>query len=685
MGYVYTDRLALSTPDKGECNWWYDWFRNTNIMEAVNAQDNSANCVIDGCELAVGAGVSVDITSGKISVAGTTYTVPSGNIPLTAKTTEREQYNLIYINDTGTLVVYPSTNIPTGDFVLIGVVDCDAVAAIRIGDLRRKVAQIININILPSGGQKNDVVHFDGSLWLYDPAESATDNVGTVVFGWVRQYVGAVYATWFSKLVVGGDWQPAIQAAIDIVFDTGGVVWIPEGVYIVESSVVVPQAVTLVGAGNGYNRLYVDETGLANGFQVYGSVLKLATGANTDVVVVTYVPRSGESSIDAPDKVRHQGGLVNLTIHGNKSINGDPTDTTNNTVGNGISIQGCSNVLLDDILVVRCPEDGVVISSKDYGEGSISCNNMLWGKVQSLLNQGSGFNLTGGDQQFGTMTAGRNHGHGIISNAGRSQIAKAFCWNNEESGIKISSARDVSIVSCHCYDNEQNGLHVLNTPNVTVSGGMFMNNGRDGLGGTNACGVKLDSGVDNFIIGDSALYEDSAGTQAYGLHSSDSSNTMTIGDINAYGNITANFSLLNYNNVQVHTDLSENLPKHPGFVAQGGIDLSGFSVADVKYFSGGSDGAATADAGVVTVSKTFSAYTTTVDRAVSVIVASNAPEYAIIYIRNGITTNTLTLTHSNGSIRCPNGQNVVLGSYEAVMLRAVNSTNTIWQVYGAAV
>ncbi len=47
---------------------------------------------------------------------------------------------------------------------------------------------------LPSTGEDGQSIMSDGSQWVYDSSQSAVDNGGTVVNGWVREKEGFVAA-----------------------------------------------------------------------------------------------------------------------------------------------------------------------------------------------------------------------------------------------------------------------------------------------------------------------------------------------------------------------------------------------------------------------------------------------------------------------------------------------------------
>jgi hypothetical protein len=477
-----------------------------------------------------------------------------------------------------------------------------------------------------------------------------------------------------------------LQAAIDAIWETGGgILELPEGIMVLGAAVYVWQNVFLEGVGAGYNNLYS-----STDFAVYGSAFKAKAGLNADMLTFRYRARSGESTPAAPDDVRHQGGMSKVIVWGNRSSDQSPLVRDTNTSGHGIVIEGCSNVELDEVIAVRCAEDGVVVRSYDYGAGAISPNNMVWGDVRALGNYDEGFVLAGGDQQFGTLTAGYNGGDGIQSSCANTSLSRCFAWNNRGAGVRQQGGNYSTYNQVHAYDNYLSGFINSSSEGTVINSFMFLRNGWDtGQTAANRAGILLGSGSLNVVIGNGVSGDDGlygGPYQQYGLSSSDAANTLTLGGIRYDGNVTGTTTGLTAANVRLHADTSTNRYLHPGFVAEGAIDMDGKNVFDILWLGSGADTAATFSTGVLTVPSTTCSYNTTADNtATDITPAVTAPEYAWLLLRNGTAANTLTLTHNTAKIRCPNASNVSIGPYEAVILRAVNSTNTIWQVYAAAV
>ncbi|RMG91313.1 MAG: hypothetical protein D6706_18360, partial [Chloroflexi bacterium] len=96
------------------------------------------------------------------------------------------------------------------------------------------------------------------------PGTYTDDNGITIVptggdgsTAWIRDFTGAVNAHWFGAKGDGvADDTAAIQAAINYLQTTGGVVYLPEGTYIISASLSLYSGITLKGDGPRYRYLY---------------------------------------------------------------------------------------------------------------------------------------------------------------------------------------------------------------------------------------------------------------------------------------------------------------------------------------------------------------------------------------------------------------------------------------------
>ncbi len=81
--------------------------------------------------------------------------------------------------------------------------------------------------------------------FVYDPAQSAVDDGGTVKLGWVRQYEGPVNIEWFES---DGDGTTENTAAIQAAIDVGNI-HVPKGNFYFTGTLTIPANRTISGEG----------------------------------------------------------------------------------------------------------------------------------------------------------------------------------------------------------------------------------------------------------------------------------------------------------------------------------------------------------------------------------------------------------------------------------------------------
>lgn len=142
---TFTNKLGLSNPTPGACNWDVDWYRNQFIKDALSAQNLLDNYIVSGGVLSSPSGLNIDMSEAISVIAGNQYTTSGGTLSLNAADPDEELTNWIYINDSGNVVVSDSP-ITVGNFALIGIVDTDTTSVLRQFDLRRiKLSQPVNL------------------------------------------------------------------------------------------------------------------------------------------------------------------------------------------------------------------------------------------------------------------------------------------------------------------------------------------------------------------------------------------------------------------------------------------------------------------------------------------------------------------------------------------------------------
>ena len=108
-----------------------------------------------------------------------------------------------------------------------------------------------------------------GGEFYWDATSTATANDGTIIQAtgvttgrWIRIYDGDLNTSWFGAKGDGvADDTAAIQATIDVLSTGGGQVFIPEGTYLVTSTILIDQnRIHIYGSGMGSTRIDFEPT-----------------------------------------------------------------------------------------------------------------------------------------------------------------------------------------------------------------------------------------------------------------------------------------------------------------------------------------------------------------------------------------------------------------------------------------
>lgn len=129
MANTYTDLLKLRMPALGDIGWDDEINDNTEIFEFTVAPVLKGNRIVSGLAPSDGGGLDIDIAAGTVVVNGAVYTLSA-----TTKTCTASNKNYLIVDDTGALDV--ATELPTGNFVAIAVIDTDLASILRFSDAR---------------------------------------------------------------------------------------------------------------------------------------------------------------------------------------------------------------------------------------------------------------------------------------------------------------------------------------------------------------------------------------------------------------------------------------------------------------------------------------------------------------------------------------------------------------------
>ena len=360
----------------------------------------------------------------------------------------------------------------------------------------------------------------------------------------------------------------AIQAAIDSLGNSGGTVLIPVGTYLISSTLNLTKKTTLTGEGGYFLNLYSDTN-----FTVGGTTIKLKTGSNTDMLKVQI------DSASIGDDYRSHCSIRNIQFFGNRSEAQSPSTRDNNTSGNGIVLSGVRYVTLENVIVTKCAEDGIVVQSHNYGSGVISSNNLLIRGCTLLSNYGKGISAAGGDSIMLGCSIGYNGSSGI-SASGFGLINNCLVWDNLGAGVFIASTVEAPVlVGNKIYDNDLSGINIGSTNGrAVITGNMILRNGGGSTSGVgNKSGIFIASTLTNgIVISGNEIGNNTGTTQQYGVYFNSSATRVEgFSGNNIYGNATANITLATTDNIRLHESIGTATPKHPGFLAEGNINLNG--------------------------------------------------------------------------------------------------------------
>ena len=479
----------------------------------------------------------------------------------------------------------------------------------------------------------------------------------------------------------------AIQAAIDAAYlRGGGTIYFPTGKYIVSSSIIVPQRVTLVGESLGFVNQFI-----TNDAAPKGSILFLANGSNTDVVIFRLrLDNNGgiltETALGSRNQdVRHFGGMRGMVVWGNRSANFNPAITDLNSSGAGIRIQGARYIRIEDCVAMYCAEDGVKVESRDYGTGDLPSNNLQVARVTALSNGESGFDIAGGDSTFADLHAGFNHGTGINWRMSGS-LSGGIVWNNRSHGLFLESSA-AAISGVHSYDNLLCGFRLGNGKSPSLSGCFARGNGVDEeASSNNRANFRVVAGSVGWslsgCISSAENQQKDGNITVFGYHIDNPTHAGTLDGCIDDGSTGSAFSISNPNNIKCHGGTTAQIP-HPPVIFEGNVSINTNALNNVRRLNFDSWTTVTTITSNTLPINVTSLISLDCDTPVTI----NAMTYTVgnglpfVIIRNA-DPDTVTIEHNASGIRCANAANVVLNQHEAAMF--VHVTDAIWQQVGGA-
>lgn len=269
----------------------------------------------------------------------------------------------------------------------------------------------------------------------------------------------------------------AINSAIDLTSQFGGVVWIPSGIYMIDavSCLNLKSNVTILMSKNAIIRAITNDSEQYAIFNIYNV-----------------------------SNVKIFGGI----------IQGDRLTHTSTTGqwGMGISTDSSDNALIEDVYVKDCWGDGVYIGKlPNYGTAHTASTNIKINRVISDNNRRQGMSIVWGDGVSITdcvfkNTNGTAPESGIVIEPDPSTFANNIkfehCqfFNNAENGVSIQAANgnisNIHFKSCVAKNNTTDGFGIFNSSSSTSMIGVILDSCQIS---NNVYGIIINDTVGNTI------------------------------------------------------------------------------------------------------------------------------------------------------------------------------------------
>jgi len=405
-------------------------------------------------------------------------------------------------------------------------------------------------------------------------------------------------------------------------------------------------------------------------YDAKGSGFRLLPSSNVDVIKLAISGNEAQgSTIPTESNVarRHGGGLSSLYIDGYRSESNNLTSVNLNNSGRALVLRGVNVVEVNDIVVSRSAQDNFVCESNGSSDGQ--CNNIYANRIYSQGAKENGFDVSGGDSEFGFLWASQNGGNGITSAMGSSTWTAITSNDNSNNGFYVG-AEDQTINGLHTYHNRKNGLIVDDEGCSLVAVKARHNGMNSSFSGTDRCGIVLTANAANYVISGCTSYDDGYRgdpinlTQQYGFRLLNSGNNGVWGANFAYDNQNEDYSFQSTQDMTVHNGMTSTF-SHPGFTASSSINMDGSQIKKIRALSFDtpkaitsiisndlSSGADTLLTINISSNETINTITSTIDGL------------ATVKVRN-ISSGNITFTN-NATIKNKSGSNLTLTSQQAV-------------------
>jgi len=267
-------------------------------------------------------------------------------------------------------------------------------------------------------------------------------------FAVVLLWIGLAGSGWAEEASVGTDEE--IQAKLDALDGTGGVVQLEAKTYVIRKMVGIPSDVTLAGAGMGK------------------TILRLADGVNDSVV-------RNKRFIREQELGEHNLGVRDLTIDGNAE--GNPEGN----FGGGVWFMYCYDYRIENVEVRNSRGMAAIYTAPDHrSKGQVRKNYIVGCVVEDTK-----------------LNNENMYGHGIYVTAPDNDnvlVKNCVARRNEGTGINLEDAIQYCFVEdCESYENKMYGVWLASVNHCVVKGNKIHHNLR---------GIQMDyRSTHNIIIG----------------------------------------------------------------------------------------------------------------------------------------------------------------------------------------
>lgn len=275
-----------------------------------------------------------------------------------------------------------------------------------------------------------------------------------------------------------GDFQN-VQEAINFVGnDGGGTVFIKNGLYRVNTDVIVPSLVNLVGESIG--GITFDFGSLDIALKVIGTE-KYSTGTISVTKGTTAV--TGSSTVWTTNITSDHEIKIGKSVYSIASIESDTALTLNEkffetTVSGGTykSAKFKDNFLLKNIVVTNSTQNGIILDHVN--------NYALENVISETITSGDGISITTASQGNISASGSRECGGNgvVISDCGRTIFDVLIATSNNNQGVAVSDTSFCAFKSLLCDNNSVHGIALTsNCDNNNIHFANSTGNGGTGL------------------------------------------------------------------------------------------------------------------------------------------------------------------------------------------------------------